>query len=191
MTLDGRDAEVRARLRALRSDLAEGDFRARLRAKLVADGPPQSRSLGQRLLSPLRGARWLWPAAGVAAGVATFLALSMLRMAGPRPAPVDAGSLVTRLPATRVALVRLNLTADAAVELAHIRITLPPELSFWADGEALGDRSFEWTQPLRRGDNEIPIAVRGQRPGRYRIAVTAHFGDAKVEDEVVLDVVDG
>ena len=191
MTPEDRDTEIRERLRTLRVDLAEGDFRARLRASLVADGPPRSPSLGQRLLSPWRAARWAWPLAGVAAGVAAFLALSLLRSSAPGPAPVEAAGPVTRLPATRVALVRLNLTADVAVEQAHIRISLPPGLSFWADGEVLGDRSFEWTQPLRRGDNEIPIAVRGQRPGRYRIAVTARFGDAKVEDEVVLDVVDG
>ena len=191
MTREERDTEIRERLRALRVDPAEGDFRAGLRARLVADGPPRVPSLAWRLLSPLHGLRWAWPAAGVAAGLATFLVLSMVRTAGPGPAPVVAAPTVTRLPATRVALVRLNLTADAAVEQAHILVSLPPELSFWADGEALVDRSFEWTQPLRQGDNEIPIAVRGQRPGRYRIAVTARFGAGKVEDEVVLEVVDG
>ena len=37
----------------------------------------------------------------------------------------------------------------------------------------------------------IPIAVRGQRPGRYRIAVDAHIGGQLVEDEVFLEVTGG
>jgi hypothetical protein len=172
-------------------DPPERDFRASLRERLVAAGPPDPLPRWRRLLpSPGSGTRWLWPAAGLATGVAAFLVTSALRPSGSTPEPARAAS-VTRLPSTRVALVRVNLSADVAVEAASIRITLPPELRFWADGEELAERTFEWTQPLRAGDNEIPVAVRGREPGTYRIAVSARIGDEVVEEEVVLEVVDG
>jgi len=185
------DGELRDRLRALRVDPPERDFHAALRERLVAAGRPDPAPSWRRLWPSAEGARrWLWPAAGLATGVAAFLALSVLR---PPPPAGDAPRTgqITRLLATQVALVRVNLSADVAVESAHIRISLPPELRFWADGQELAERSFEWTQPLRSGDNEIPIAVRGRLPGRYRIAVTALIGGEEVEEQVVLEVVDG
>ncbi|WP_248359763.1 hypothetical protein [Anaeromyxobacter oryzae] len=188
--METEDRELRERLRRLRVDPPDGGFDAMLRRRLLVEGPPPPASIWGRVRLALepRG-RLLWPAAGVAAGLAVFLALSLVRgRAGPGP---DRAVAATRLPATKIAVVRLNLSAEAAVESAHIRVRLPPELAFWADGEELPERTFEWTQPLRSGDNEIPIAVRGQRPGRYRIAVSARIGDERVEDEVVLEVVDG
>jgi len=180
------DRELRERLRALRFDEPDGEFQASLRRRLLAAGPPDPLPRWRRMW------RWhlprpvLWPALGAAVGVATFLALTAIQSTPRAPTLV-----ATRLPATKIALVRLNIATEVAVDAAHIRVTLPPELTFWADGRELGQRSFEWTQPLRSGDNEIPIAVRGQRPGRYRIAVTARIGDQQVEDEVVLEVVEG
>jgi hypothetical protein len=85
----------------------------------------------------------------------------------------------------------VNLSAEVEVADAHIRVELPEGLAFWSDGEALNQRHFEWTQPLRAGDNEIPIAVRGLKPGRYRMTVSALIGSERVEDEVLLQVVDG
>jgi hypothetical protein len=181
------DREVRERLRALRVDPPEGDFPAALRRRLVAAGPPRAPSPWWRLLELVLDRRVLWPAAGLAAGVAAFLALSPGR---PPPSPV-VGREAAVVPVTRVAVVRLTLSADVPVDAARIRVTLPPQLSFWSDGRALAQRSFEWTQPLAAGDNEIPIAVRGERPGRYRIAVDAHIGAETVEDEVVIEVVSG
>ena len=87
--------------------------------------------------------------------------------------------------------VRINLSAEVAVESAHIQVNLPEGLVFWAGGQELPQRSFEWTQPLRAGDNDIPIAVRGTRPGRYRMTLSARIGSQRVEDEVVLEVIDG
>lgn len=180
------DRQLLERLRALRVDPPGGEFQTLLRQKLVAAGPPQRVSPWRRLVPQIEALRWGWGAVGLAAGVAIFLALSTLhgKHSGPE-------GLITRLPETQVALVRLNLTADVAVQAAQIRVTLPPELSFWADGEALPERTFEWTQALRRGDNEIPIAIRGQRPGLYRVAVSAWIGEEQVKDEVMLEVVRG
>ena len=56
-----------------------------------------------------------------------------------------------------------------AVESAQMHVELPPGLSFWADGAELPQRSLDWEQPLKMGDNVIPIAVRGARPGEYRV----------------------
>jgi hypothetical protein len=99
--------------------------------------------------------------------------------------------VATRLPATKVAVVHVNLSAEVPVESALIRVSVPDGLVFWAEGEELPQRSFEWTQPLRAGDNEIPVAVRGLRPGKYRMTVSAYIGSERVEDEVLLEVVSG
>lgn len=179
------DRDLRERLRSLRVDPEEGDFGAVLRQRLVAAGPPEAASPWHRMkLSAMRRSV-LWPVAGLAAGLAVALGVTLTRSA-----PVRAGH-VTVLPATKVAVVRLNLSTDVAVEGARVRVVLPPELSFWADGAELPQRSFEWVQPLDPGNNEIPIAVRGRQPGRYRIAVTARIGDQIVDEDVMLEVVEG
>jgi len=184
---DRTDEALRERLAALRTELPDDGFQASLRRRLVAAGPPADPSPWARWRERLGAPAVLWPALGAAAGLAVFLLLSP-----PGPAAPDGRTLVaTVVPATQVALVRLTLSADAAVDAAHIRVTLPPGLSFWADGEALAQRDFEWTQALAPGDNEIPIAVRGQSPGRYRIAVDARIGGQRVEDEVLIEVTGG
>ena len=171
--------DLRDRLRDLRVDPPDGGFSAALHRKLVAAGEPLPPPWWRRpFLTGQR--RWLWPAFGAVAGLAVFLVLSQQRA---EPA--------TQLPATKVAVVRVNLSAEVAVQSAEIRVTLPDGLVFWADGKELPQRSFEWTQPLAKGDNDIPIAVRGVRPGRYKMTVTARIGGEKIEDEVVLEVTSG
>ncbi len=104
-------------------------------------------------------------------------------------APAQDSALATvEFPATKVAMVRINLSAEAAVQSAQIQVTLPEGLVFWADGQELAQRSFSWSQPLKAGDNDIPIAVRGLRAGHYRMTVTAKMGNAQVEDDVLLEV---
>lgn len=187
MTAERQDQELRRRLAALRTDPPDGDFQASLRRRLLAAGPPADPSLRGRLAQALRPRRLLWPAVGAAAGVAAFLLLAS--PASLRPGP--AAPFGTLLPATRVAVVRLNLSADAPVEAARIRVSLPPGLSFWAEGRELAVRDLEWTQPLETGDNEIPIAVKGSQPGRYRIGVDARIGDQRIDDEVLIEVTRG
>jgi len=185
------DRDLRDRLRGLRVDPPDGDFQASLRRRLLAAGPPLVPTPWQRLGPRLeRPRRVVWPVAGIAAGVLAFFALARLHAQRVLPDGQPPG-YVTLLPATKVAVVHLNLSASVAVESAHILVTLPPELAFWVNGQELPQRAFEWTQPLTLGDNEIPIAVRGQRPGRYRIAVSARIGDERVVDEVFLEVVGG
>jgi len=184
---DRADLEIRERLAALRADLPDDGFQASLHRRLVAAGPPIDPSPWARWRERLAAPAFYWPALGAAAGLAMVLLLSR-----PGPTAPDGRALAaTVVPATQVALVRLTLSADAAVDAAHIRVTLPPGLSFWAEGQALAQRDFEWTQALAPGDNEIPIAVRGQNPGRYRIAVDATIGGQRVEDVVLIEVTGG
>jgi hypothetical protein len=181
---DSQDPELRRRLAALRAELPDGDFQAGLRRRLVAAGPPVEPSPWTRLIEALRPRPVRW-AALAAGGAAALLLAGGLALRQPAAAGKPFG---TTLASTQVAVVRLNLTAEAPVEAAHIRISLPPGLSFWAEGQELAAREFEWSQPLDAGDNEIPIAVRGQRPGRYRIAVDTRIGGQRIEDEVLIEV---
>ena len=177
-------SDVEARLRTLREDPPDGGFEAALHRKLAQAGAPHPPPLWRRVPQW----RFFWPSL---AG-ATALALAAILFARPHQRVVPRGeAAVTELPATKVAVVRVNLSAEVEVQDAQIRVELPEGLAFWSDGEQLGQRQFEWTQRLRAGDNEIPIAVRGLRPGRYRMTVSALIGSERVTDEVVLQVVDG
>lgn len=190
-TLGTEERDLHERLQALRVDLPDGGFGARLHQRLVASGPP-ARSGRWEWLGARLGGRLLWPAIGIAAGVAAFLALELVRSAGiGTPAPAAATVEIAEVPASKIAVIRLNFSADVAVESADLKVSLPEGLAFWADGTALRQRSFEWTQPLQAGDNLIPIAVRGQRPGRYQVTATARIGGEQIEHDVVLEVVDG
>jgi hypothetical protein len=170
-------------LRGLRVEPEDGGFGRALELRLLRTGPPR-RPGPFDLLRTAALARLAWPAAGLAAGVAAFLLLVALRGAT-RPAAV------ARLPASQVAVIHLDLTADAAVAAADIEVSLPDGLFFWAEGRELAQRSFEWTQPLGVGVNEFPIAVRGQRPGQYRVRVNARTKDEQLTHEVLIEVTRG
>lgn len=197
------EAQLRERLRALRVDPPPGDFEATLHRKLAQAGPPEEPGLWERLRTRVRPGPWLWPALGVAAGVVLVLSGALLRRGATGPAreppklatrdvlPPPEDEATTLVPASKVAMIRMNLTAEVATDNAEIRVSLPDGLVFWSHGEALAQRSFSWNQALAAGDNDIPIAIRGQRPGRYRVTVTARAGSTRVEDEVVLEVTKG
>jgi hypothetical protein len=177
--------DIASRLRDLREDPPDDGFEAALHRRLAAAGAPRAPPLWRKLPSM----RFLRLSVAGAAAVALAAGLVILRRGpgvhSPRQ-PVE-----TELPATKVAMVRVNLSAEVEVADAKIRVELPEGLAFWSDGEELHQRQFEWTQSLRAGDNEIPIAVRGLKPGRYRMTVSALIGSERVEDEVLLVVVDG
>jgi hypothetical protein len=171
-------------------DAPDGGFGASLHRRLVAAGAPDAPGFWRRVWPSFKAnPRLLWPAFGAAAGLAVFLVLGQLSEA-PSHGHLN-GAVATQFPATKVAVVRVNLSAEVAVESAHIRISLPEGLVFWADGQELPQRTFEWTQPLRAGDNDIPIAVRGQKPGKYRMTVSTRIGEERIVDEVMLEVVEG
>jgi hypothetical protein len=194
---ESEERELRQRLAALREDPPELGFQASLHRRLVEAGPPEPASGWDRVRSFLRrGAPVLWPAVGAAAGVAAFIVMSAVQQPLVPP-PVTAE--VTRplavpgtvVPASKVAVIKLDFTADVAVEQADFQVSLPDGLAFWADGEDLPLRSFGWTQPLSEGSNVIPIAVRGLKPGRYLVTAQARAGGQTIEHDVVLEVTDG
>jgi hypothetical protein len=194
---EGEERALRQQLAALREAPPELDFQASLHRRLVAAGPPEPTSGWERLRTLLRrSAPVLWPSLGVAAGVAAFLTLSALQPPpATRPGVAEASRPLeapgTAVPASKVAVIKLDFTADVAVEQADFQVSLPEGLSFFADGEDLPLRSFEWTQPLTAGSNVIPIAVRGHKPGRYLVTALARAGDQRIEHDVVLEVTDG
>jgi hypothetical protein len=186
------DHELRERLRQLRVDPQDDGFGESLRRRLVEAGPPPAPGFWQGFLAGGLRVRWAGPLAGAMAGAAIALALTLLHGGPGRRTPLRAATAeIAEVPASKVAVVRLELTADVAVANADLRVTLPDGLVFWSDGEALAARSFEWKQPLAQGRNEFPIAVRGKRPGVYRLRLTAQVGHTSVEHDVTLSVVDG
>lgn len=188
------ERDVRDRLRGLRVDAPSADFEAALHRRLVAAGAPERPGAWHRFAALFERRGWVaWPAMGLAAGLAVFVALGLFKA---EPAPAVAPSAPVALagasvPESKVAVIKLNFSADVAVESADFVVSLPEGLTFWADGEALAQRSFEWTQALNAGDNVIPIAVRGERPGRYRVTASAMVGGERVEHEVLLEVTQG
>jgi len=194
---DAEERALRERLGALREDPPELGFQASLHRRLVAAGPPEPAPGWDRVRWFLRrSAPVLWPSVGVAAGVAAFLIMSGLQQPPPPPqvtaeAPRQLEAPGTAVPASKVAVIKLDFTADVAVEEADFQVSLPEGLTFWADGEDLPLRSFTWTQPLNAGSNVIPIAVRGHKPGRYLVTALARAGDQEIEHDVVLEVTDG
>ena len=194
---ESEERALRQRLGALREDPPELGFQAALHRRLVAAGPPEPAPGWDRVRSLLRRrAPVLWPVVGVAAGVATFLVLSAMQQPA-APAPEVAQVLRpiaepgTLVPVSKVAVIKLDFTADVAVEEADFQVSLPEGLWFFADGEDLPLRSFAWTQPLSAGSNVIPVAVRGYKPGRYLVTAQARAGDHIIEHDVVLEVTEG
>ncbi|MDY7224958.1 hypothetical protein [Hyalangium rubrum] len=194
---DTEERALREQLGALRDDPPELGFQAALHRRLVAAGPPEPAPGWDRVRWFLRrSAPVLWPSLGVAAGVAAFLVMSATQQPPVPPSkavqasrPLEAPGTV--VPASKVAIIKLDFTADVAVEQADFQVSLPEGLAFWADGEELPQRSFTWTQPLSEGSNVIPIAVRGRKAGRYLVTAMARAGDQRIEHDVVLEVTDG
>jgi hypothetical protein len=179
--------DLRPRLRELADEAppdADG-FAAALHRRLADAGAPDPLSWWRRFLDM----RPLLPA--LSAGVVAAAAVAFVVTRAHPPAVQTPVAVATTVPATKVAVVRVNLSAEVAVANADIKVELPEGLVFWANGEELKQRRFEWSQPLRAGDNEIPIAVRGLKPGRYKMTLSALIGSERVEDEVLLQVTDG
>ena len=106
----------------------------------------------------------------------------------PHATDVASRAEVVVVPAGKVALVRLHFEVPVQVDEAQFSVLLPRGLSFFSEGEALPDRSFHWTSALTRGENEVPVAVVAQEPGKHRLTATATIDGEVVVHEVVFDV---
>lgn len=196
----GESEALRAQLSVLRDEpLDEAGFHQSLHLRLALAGPPEPPGM-RRLLR--RFAPVLWPLSGALAGVLAFLltgkvaapAASVPEMAAPVIAaavvapPERPGSVV---PASKVAVLKLDFTVDVAVEDAEFEVSLPEGLAFWVGGEAVEERAFTWRQPLREGSNVVPVAVRGKAPGRYTVCARARVDGRDIVHDVVLEVTAG
>lgn len=203
------DDELSRKLAALRVNKPQEGFMSSLHLRLVAAGPPQPQGKWARLAAwfaahPAFG----WPALGAATGVAAFCILfaGVPRTSGnalpsgpgkghttiePQIPPAARSEVVAtyRIPAEKVALIKMNFTADVSVQDVTFEVALPPGLVFWNRGEALAEQVFRWPGKLDAGDNVVPVAVRGSKPGFYRVKAKAEVLDQVIEHEVVLQVV--
>lgn len=206
---ESQDRQLRALLRTLAHDPADGGFSARLHRRLVEQGAPAAAPRGVRAWLGALGRRpiLVGSLAGACTGVAAFALLMTLTPGSlppraQRPAHTPAQAVAACDPTTtarasaevfvvpqgKVALVQLDFAVDHDVEAAEFSVLLPDGLSFFSAGEALPERSFRWSAPLGHGDNRIPIAVIGTRPGRHHLTATATIAGEVVVHEVVLDV---
>jgi hypothetical protein len=197
------DTELRKALRALSVDAPDRGFRAALHQRLAAEPTPAARGSFSRALAWLRERRaWAWPVGGLAAGAAAYALLMVVHgnpvgrempqtpIAQAAPTPPANGPVLPsfRVPSSKVAVIKLAFSADVAVEDVTFEVTLPEGLAFWSSGKRLDERTFRWPGRLDAGENLIPIAVRGDRPGRYPVVATVEIEGRVLEHRVVLDV---
>ena len=191
-----------ALLRGLRDEPLPEGYTPSLHRALVAAPPPASPSalvrarewlgLGQRswatlvsvgalavVVVLLVGERTSWRTRGTPAGAAVEAIAS---------GPVVP---VFRVPRTKLAVVRVDFVAEEAVEDVEFAIALPEGLHFVSQGQKLTEREFRWRGRLEQGSNAIPIAVRGERAGRYEVAARAVGENVDALQKVVLEVTPG
>jgi hypothetical protein len=196
-------AELLKALRALSVDAPDNGFRAALHQRLTVEPAPATLSSLDRAWAWLRDQRaWLWPAGGLAAGVAAYALLVLVHgnpvgqhttqtpIAQASPTTPENGPVLPsfRVPSSKVAVIKLAFSAEIAVEDVIFEVTLPEGLAFWSSGKRLDERTFRWPGRLAAGENLIPIAVRGDRPGRYPVVATVEIEGHVLEHRVVLDV---
>jgi hypothetical protein len=191
---DADQDELLRALRELRVDPPVEPFQAALHRRLAAAGPPPVPSWLARLRAGLgRRPALLWPTTGVLCGVLAFVVMGRLRgpeRLGPEHPPITSGEVAPtyRVPSSKVAVIKLNFAASVDVADVDFQVELPEGLSFWSGGQRLAERVFRWPGELHAGDNLIPIAVRGERPGLFRVKARAVAAGETVEHEILLDV---
>jgi hypothetical protein len=187
-----------ALLRRLGEEPPDPAFAAALHRRLVAEGKPAKHGALRRRLDALldfSSSRWV-PALGLGAlllagGAGVY---SLTRHGHTVPAEAVATGPVTpvfRVPQTKLAVVRIDFVAEQAVEDVEFTVVLPDGLRFVSDGQVLSEREVRWRGRLERGSNQIPIAVRGERAGRFAIAARATTTDLAAEHHVMLEVIKG
>ena len=193
------DEEMLRALKDLRVDPPGGhEFGAALHRRLVAAGAPPAPSWTARLREALtRRPALLWPSVGVLCGVLAFVVMGRVRSERPgldrASAPIATGEVAPtyRVPSSKVAVIKLNFAASVDVADVDFEVELPEGLHFWSGGQKLAERVFRWPGELHAGDNLIPIAVRGERPGLFRVKARAVVAGETVEHEILLDVKGG
>jgi anti-sigma factor RsiW len=193
-------AATRALLRASAGIELPAGFAGELHRKLVAAGPP-----------PLVGsARWLgwlrarpFTLAAAAAGASALLAIlgtaAVLRpsvnqridppsRSASGTADASPGEAHFEVPEQKVALVKIDFASAKDIDDVSFEVLLPDGLRFFSGGQELAARSFQWHGKLSTGSNVVPVAVKGSRPGRYRVIAHAVAPGLDVSQDVVLEV---
>jgi hypothetical protein len=193
---------VRRALRALRSDAPpEQPFGARLHRRLVAAGrPPAASWLGRWREAWERRAALRGALAGALGTAAVFgllhrahpdrhaLAPVAQRTSAVEKTAAEVPAPVHLIPVDKIAVIRLTFTAEMAVADVMFEVRLPDGLFFWSEGQRVEVRTFQWRGRLTAGDNALPVAVRGERPGRYQVMASAEAEGRRVEHAVLLEV---
>ena len=184
-------AELEATVNLLRraggEPLPEG-FSLSLHQALVAAGAPKRSWLdGVRAAIAMRPVTFAASAAALAAILATggtFFVTGALVHRAHVPATVAS----YQVPASKVALVKIDFVAEKAIDDVAFEITLPDGLRFVGGGTELAERTFRFQGKLAAGSNPIPVAVKGPRKGRYKVIAHAIGASLDVTQEVVLEV---
>ena len=169
--------------------LPEG-FALELHRQLVEAGaPPLSLAERVRRAIAARPLLAMLGAATAAASLAVLISAEARRPSVVASAPAPVESLAeARLPRAKVALVKIDFVAAEAVDDVEFEVMLPDGLRFFSKGQELAERSFRWHGRLGAGSNPLPVAVKGERPGRYRVVAHAVGDGVDVTHEVVLEV---
>jgi anti-sigma factor RsiW len=168
------------------------DFARTLHARLVAEAPPARPSLWARIAAFAYWKPIAWAGAGAAVVLAVMLVAPRFRHSQAVDAVVVGPVTPTfRVPASKLAVVKIDFVAEQAVEDVEFAVQLPDGLRFVSGGRELPDREFRWQGALSQGSNDIPVAVRGKHAGRYKIVARAAGGGVEATHQVVLEVTEG
>jgi hypothetical protein len=178
------------------SEQLPSGFQLSLHRRLAAEPPPTPSLIARlwRLLEQLQIDSA--PRIGLALGAAALLGLVVLPQlrhgSGSALHNLSGEQEVAaafRVPQQRIAVVRFDFVADVKVEDVEFEVTLPNELNFIDEGKVLAEKRLVWRGSLASGSNPIPLAVRGSKPGRYRVTAQAHGGGLDVRHDILLEVV--
>lgn len=168
-------------------------FAAALHRRLAAEPPPPPASLLQRLRGAIAERLRVGPALGLAlSGALALLVVVPTAALWPRAHPgAEAEDAVApfAVPQRRVAVVHLDFVTNEVVDDVEFEVRLPQGLAFISDGKPLAQDTLRWSGSLKAGSNPIPLAVSGNRPGRYRIVARARAAGLAVDHDVVLQVI--
>ncbi len=207
----GRYADLQATLRLLNrvggSEPLPAGFSAALHRRLAAEPAPRP-SLFTRILSWAAehhldsSPRLALAALGVLVLLSTPLVLRGRGVSGGAAGSLAGGAAgphavgpegevaaAFRVPAQRTAVLRFDFVADVEVPDVEFEVTLPSDLFFIDGSEPVPQKRLVWRGSLSSGSNPIPLAVRGSKPGRYRVTAHARGIGVDVQHDILLEVV--
>jgi hypothetical protein len=199
-------AECELRLQELKRTLAllhrvgqseplPAGFEAALHLRLAAEPPPAPGFMARlwRVLERLQLDSAGRLGLALAAAALLLIALPQLRRntgsGGHSLSGEQEVAAAFRVPQQRIAVVRFDFVADVEVRDVEFEVTLPSGLNFIDEGKVVPEQRLVWRGSLASGSNPIPLAVRGAKPGRYRVTAQARGAGLAVQHDILLEVV--